>query len=77
MRFRIRQRASGRERKLGGGSIVNISARSMGAFNVQIVMEALGGGGHLTMAATQLKTDLNTAGRLLKDAIDDYIRNNG
>ena len=57
--------------------IVNISARSMGAFNVQIVMEALGGGGHLTMAATQLKTDLNTAGRLLKDAIDDYIRNNG
>lgn len=56
---------------------VNISGRSMGAFNVQIVMEALGGGGHLTMAATQLKTDLNTAGHMLKDAIDDYIRNNG
>ncbi|MBR6044907.1 MAG: DHH family phosphoesterase [Ruminococcus sp.] len=56
--------------------IVNISGRSLGAFNVQIVMEALGGGGHLTMAATQIKTDLNTAGRMLKEAIDEYIRNN-
>ena len=60
------------------GGTTNISARSMGAFNVQIVMEALGGGGHLTMAATQLSnTDLQTAGRMLKEAIDEYIRNNG
>lgn len=60
------------------GGITNISARSMGAFNVQIVMESLGGGGHLTMAATQLQnTDLQTAGRMLKEAIDEYIRNNG
>ncbi|MBR6874474.1 MAG: DHH family phosphoesterase [Ruminococcus sp.] len=59
------------------GGQTNISARSMGNFNVQIVMEALKGGGHLTMAATQLNTDLETAGRMLKDAIDDYIRNNG
>jgi len=34
--------------------IVNISARSLGAVNVQIIMEALGGGGHQTMAATQI-----------------------
>ena len=34
---------------------VNISARSFGKLNVQLVMEALGGGGHQTMAATQLK----------------------
>ena len=34
---------------------VNISARSLGKVNVQIIMEALGGGGHHTMAATQLK----------------------
>ena len=60
------------------GGTTNISARSMGAFNVQIVMEALGGGGHQTMAATQLAdTGLETAGRMLKEAIDDYIRNNG
>ncbi len=34
---------------------VSISARSMGAINVQIVMEKLGGGGHHTMAGAQLK----------------------
>ena len=36
------------------GSTVNISARSLGKRNVQVMMEALGGGGHLTMAATQI-----------------------
>lgn len=55
---------------------VNISARSMGQFNVQIVMEALGGGGHLTMAATQLKTSVSEAKQMLTEAIDEYIRNN-
>ena len=34
---------------------VNISARSYGKINVQIIMENLGGGGHQTMAATQIK----------------------
>ncbi len=34
---------------------VSISARSLGAVNVQIIMEALDGGGHQTMAATQLQ----------------------
>jgi c-di-AMP phosphodiesterase-like protein len=58
------------------GDTVNISARSMGAFNVQIVMEALGGGGHLTMAATQIKTTLEDARNRLNAAIDEYIRNN-
>ncbi|MBF7015877.1 DHH family phosphoesterase [Staphylococcus durrellii] len=36
-------------------SLVGMSARSLGAINVQLTMEALGGGGHLTNAATQLK----------------------
>ena len=36
-------------------SLVGMSARSLGAVNVQLTMEALGGGGHLTNAATQLK----------------------
>ncbi len=31
-----------------------ISARSMGEMNVQLIMEKLGGGGHLTMAGAQL-----------------------
>lgn len=34
---------------------VGISARSNGDFNVQTVMEDLGGGGHLSNAATQMK----------------------
>lgn len=34
---------------------VNISARSYGKMNVQVVMETLGGGGHQNMAAVQLK----------------------
>lgn len=37
------------------GNTVNISARSMGAVNVQVIMEELGGGGHQTMAATQIE----------------------
>lgn len=34
---------------------INISARSYGLVNVQIMMEKLGGGGHQNMAATQLE----------------------
>ncbi|MDK8537809.1 DHH family phosphoesterase [Staphylococcus haemolyticus] len=36
-------------------NLIGISARSLGSINVQLTMEALGGGGHLTNAATQLK----------------------
>lgn len=36
------------------GDGVSISARSFGDVNVQIIMEALGGGGHQTMAAAQI-----------------------
>lgn len=34
---------------------VVVSARSLGDLNVQTIMERLGGGGHLTMAAAQIK----------------------
>ncbi len=52
---------------------VNISARSLGELNVQLVMEKLGGGGHLTMAAAQIK-DSDTSDSLvaLKKAIDKF-----
>ena len=36
---------------------IGISARSLGDLNVQITMEELGGGGHLTNAACQLSVD--------------------
>ncbi len=52
----------------------NISARSLGDFNVQLVMEALGGGGHLTMAGAQLEnTDIRQAYSRLTDAIDRQV----
>ena len=38
------------------GNQACISARSLGKMNVQVIMEALGGGGHQIMAATQ-RTD--------------------
>ncbi len=37
------------------GKTVNISARSLGDLNVQVIMESLGGGGHQTMAACQME----------------------
>lgn len=56
---------------------VNISARSYGQLNVQLIMEALGGGGHRTMAASQLKNmTIVQAKESLLAAIDVYIKNN-
>lgn len=54
---------------------VNISARSYGKINVQVIMEALGGGGHQNMAATQLgKMTLREAKDILKTAIKNIIK---
>jgi c-di-AMP phosphodiesterase-like protein len=54
----------------------SISARSMGALNVQIIMEKLGGGGHHTMAAAQLAdVSLQDARKRLIRAIDEHIAN--
>ena len=46
---------------------VGISARSLGDVNVQVIMEQLGGGGHLSNAATQIEntTVADTKGELL------------
>ena len=53
---------------------INISARSLGDFNVQLVMEAIGGGGHLTMAGALLKdTGMDQAKRRLVQAIDAHL----
>ena len=55
------------------GNTVNISGRSLGAINVQIIMEQLGGGGHQTMAAAQLEnTTVQEAVKALISVIDDY-----
>ncbi len=54
---------------------VNISARSYGEINVQLIMEALGGGGHKTMAACTLDTnDFDVAEKALQKAIQEYLK---
>ncbi len=56
---------------------VGISARSMGNVNVQVIMEKLGGGGHLSNAATQLKgITIQEAKVKLLGAINDYLKEN-
>jgi cyclic-di-AMP phosphodiesterase len=53
---------------------VGISARSLGDVNVQIIMENLGGGGHLTNAATQLMdVTIEEAEERLQTAIHEYM----
>ena len=52
---------------------VNISARSMGALNVQVILEPLGGGGHLMMAGAQLHDcTLQDAETRIREQIDLY-----
>lgn len=54
--------------------VIGISARSLGEFNVQLTMEALGGGGHLTNAATQMKdVTVEQAIEQLQKAIQEQI----
>lgn len=61
--------------KLGSGKF-QISARSLGEENVQLIMEKLDGGGHSTMAAAQVKAaDTDDARNILLDAINEYLNN--
>ena len=60
--------------KLGVGKY-QVSARSLGDENVQLVMEKLGGGGHSTMAAAQIKaSSMDNARSKVIDAINEYIK---
>lgn len=56
-------------------NIVFISGRSLGETNVQMILEKLGGGGHMTTAGAQfVDTTLSAAHDLLIDAINDYFK---
>ena len=46
------------------GDYINISGRSYGLINVQLILEQLGGGGHLTMAGAQIR------GRTMEEAVE-------
>ena len=59
------------------GSDVNISARSYGEFNVQLIMEAMGGGGHMTMAGTQVPNEtVKQVEQRLVETLTDFIDKN-
>lgn len=59
------------------GTSTAMSARSIGAVNVQLIMEALGGGGHLTMAGAQIP-DISPfeARERLEQVLDRYFEKN-
>ncbi len=56
---------------------VGVCARSLGDINVQLIMEALGGGGHMTVAGTQIKN--RTVDEVINDVktvVKEYIKQN-
>ena len=57
------------------GDKVFISGRSIGDINVQIILEKLGGGGHITLAGAQLEGfSLEEAKEELINGINDYLQ---
>ena len=55
------------------GTVI-ISGRSLGDLNVQVILESLGGGGHLEVAGAQFEeSDVETVKEQLIHAIDEYF----
>lgn len=56
------------------GNAIIISGRSLGDINVQVILEKLGGGGHLSVAGAQLTgMSMKEAKRRLIKVIEEYI----
>ena len=56
---------------------IHISARSNGSVNVQLILEKLNGGGHFDSAGALIQgNDMKNALILLKEAIDEYFKEN-
>ncbi|MFC6385997.1 DHH family phosphoesterase [Sporolactobacillus kofuensis] len=54
--------------------LIGVSARSLGDMNVQVIMESIGGGGHLNNAATQMAdATIEEALERVHHAIDEYL----
>lgn len=55
-------------------NMIGISARSLGDINVQVIMENIGGGGHLTNAATQVyDMEIEEVEQELLETIEEYL----
>jgi len=54
---------------------IYVSARSIDEINVQLIMERLGGGGHLNVAGAQLvDCTVESAKRIIKDTLEEMLR---
>lgn len=54
---------------------VHISGRSLGDVSVQLILEKLGGGGHLAVAGAQIENvSIDEAEEMLKEAIEEYFK---
>ncbi len=57
------------------GEFVMVSGRSLGAVNVQVILERIGGGGHLTVAGAQLHgVTLDEGVKTLMNSIHAYLK---
>lgn len=53
---------------------IGVCARSLGTVNVQLIMEELGGGGHMTVAGAQFKDEtVDSVAKMVEDAVNDYF----
>ena len=59
------------------GEAVNISGRSVGDINVQVILEKMGGGGHSTLAGAQIEgKSVQEVKEELIEKIDEYFEQN-
>ena len=57
------------------GEDINISGRSFGDVNVQVILEALGGGGHMTIAGAKISgTTPEEALKQLKAVVNKHLK---
>ena len=54
---------------------VYISARAIDEINVQVMMERMGGGGHMNIAGAQVKAPVEETEKMLKEVIDQFNEN--
>lgn len=53
---------------------VYISARAIDEVNVQVLMEKMGGGGHINIAGAQVEASIDETEKMLKDIIDELYQ---
>ena len=57
------------------GEDIYLSSEYLGEINVQVIMESLGGGGHMTMAGTRFHNiSMDKAVEMLENALKEYLK---